>query len=101
MDIVAILDDNTHKINELVREKLPDRFVSLYLIDKSVEMLCTEYQDLAKYYLDKKYADMVQEEFEKFMVEHSSQLGIKNSLRSMVPDYLGGICEVNEWKKIN
>ena len=100
MDIVAILNDNSQKINELVKNKLPNEFVSMYLIDKSVEMLCSEYQDLTKYYQDKKYAEEIKEEFERFMLEHSNQLGIKSSLRSMVPDYLGGICEINEWEKV-
>ena len=101
MDIIRILIDNTQKINELVKSKLPDEFASLYLIDKSVEMLCPEYKDLNRYYQDRNYADLVKEEFEKFISQNSQQLGIKNSLKSMLPDYLGGICEINEWKKIN
>jgi len=101
MDIITILNDNTNKINELVKNKLPNEFMSLHLIDKSVEMLCIEYKDLSEYYKDKKYADLVKEEFEKFIFQNSQQLGIKNSLKSMLPDYLGGICEINEWKKIN
>jgi len=101
MDIITILNDNSHKINELVKTELPNKFESLYLIDKSVEMLCSEYKDLVKYYQDKKYADLVKEEFEKFIFKNSQELGIKNSLKSMLPDYLGGICEINEWKKVN
>ncbi len=101
MDIITILVDNTDKINELVKNKLPNQFVSLYLIDKSVEMLCPEYNDLTRYYKDPKYADCVKEVFEKFISQNSQQLGIKNSLKSMLPDYLGGICEINEWKKLN
>jgi hypothetical protein len=101
MDIIRILVDNTQKINELVKNKLPNEFVSLYLIDKSVEMLCSEYKDLTRYYKDKNYADCVKEEFERFIFQNSKQLGITNSLKSMLPDYLGGICEINEWKKIN
>ena len=101
MDIITILVDNTDKINELVKNKLPNEFVSLYLIDKSVEMLIPEYEDLTRYYKDPKYADCVKEVFEKFISQNSQQLGIKNSLKSMLPDYLGGICEINEWKKLN
>jgi|ERR1035437_2194755 hypothetical protein len=101
MDIITILVDNTDKINELVKNKLPNEFVSLYLIDKSVEMLIPEYEDLNKYYKDPKYADCVKEVFERFISQNSQQLGIKNSLKSMLPDYLGGICEINEWKKLS
>jgi hypothetical protein len=101
MDITTILNDNSQKINDLVKNKLPDEFVSMYLIDKSVEMLCSHYQDLIKYFQDKEYEEKIVAEFEKYILEHSQQLGIVNSLRSRLPDYLGGICEINEWKKIN
>lgn len=101
MDIAEILNDNSQKITDLVKNKLPDEFFSMHLIDKSVEMLCLEYGDLAQYYKNKKYEEKIVAEFEKYIFEHSQQLGIVNSLRSKLPDYLGGICEINEWKKVN